>query len=411
MSRSPKYTPSYVTAARERELEERRRERERQRQEEAAAEHRRQVAAHRTALEGSRATTRQRATALQPGAAAAGLAPTQAGLVVAADGYAATISSAGEHELGRIDGELRGLNQQVDRLSLEVSEFLARRERQGALKATRATLDEEADRAHLDPAGYAEVDRLLGRAEQAVGDVTAFQAVHRELTAAIAAHLDRARARRLELAAMRRESQELTTVLGGLIAEADEVGAELVGLADCRALLSALAAEVAAEDTTAARRSAERGRALHQALVAAFDTWQDESDRTELIMDALANALPKVGLSIVPGSYRQLGSGSTLVAQQSDGSTVQIAVVPDEDGQSQIVYHASGRDFVLEQTADGEVARCDLTAEILEKLHDRLREDDVETGDLFWEGKPRPDQFKAKNIHTSTQQPRSAGGH
>jgi hypothetical protein len=133
-------------------------------------------------------------------------------------------------------------------------------------------------------------------------------------------------------------------------------------------------------------------------LESAFDCWLDQLDRAQLVSEAVARALPRAGFTIVPGSYQAQNTSVTIQARRADGSVVQMAFVPDEGSNVEIVYHADGTDFVLEQTVDGEVARCDLTEEILEAFHDELAKEDVVAGELQWEGKPttRPDAREAR---------------
>ena len=300
---------------RERELAERRRRREQDRSARAAAERERRAAAYRGALEARRAAAHARAAALGADAATAGLGREQVALLIAARTQASVIGAADGHTLARVDRDIQALEEAVDRLAAGVGAFLATHQRHAALDAARALLATEPDRERLDPGGSATVAARLAQAQAVVRHVTRFAAAHRDLTGAVTGHLHRARRRGRELAAMRRDGDEITRALGLLLDEVAAAGADLPGPDAARGLLRDLAAALAAEDTLAAAQHVGAGWARHTQVAAALDAWQDERDRTALVLDALAGVLPGLGLAIVPGSHRTVGTGTTLVAR------------------------------------------------------------------------------------------------
>jgi hypothetical protein len=231
-----------------------------------------------------------------------------------------------------------------------------------------------------------------------VADAAAFNAAHSQLSDAIRAHLTRAQDRREALTRMREDAAEARAAVTGLLAEARSAGASLEGAAEAERLLAALADAVNAADVPRALSAAAQAKDAARGLESEFDGWLDQLDRTQLIFEAVTRALPRAGFQILADTYAVRGSDVTIKAARSDGSVVQLAVVPDDANGAEIIYHADGTDFVVEQTVDGEVARCDLTEEILERFHTELEADDVLTGELRWADKPvtRPDARKAE---------------
>jgi hypothetical protein len=210
------------------------------------------------------------------------------------------------------------------------------------------------------------------------------------------------------LARMRAEASQAQSALRELVDEARSAGASLTGDAAAEEVLAALAAAVDDEDVPRALSLAAQARQAVIRLEREFDGWLDQLDRVQLVFEAVARALPRAGFTILADSYAVSGASVTVTAERSDGSVVQLAVVPDEANGVEIAYHADGTDFVVEQTAHGEVARCDLTEEILERFHVELAAEDVVTGELRWEGKPatRPDAREAKKYWKPASQSR-----
>jgi hypothetical protein len=409
MSRSPKYTTASLVAARERELAERRRQREqeRQRREEAARAKRREAA--RATITSELAKVRAMAELSAPDAVAAGLGKRNGQLVAELDKIAARTSAAtAEGELKAARGQLDAASRELNDITLAAAGILAKRERAHALASLRASLTTAPDRAELDPAGAAEVDKLLAAAEGQVSSAEGFPAAQAALAAAIGDHLSRVQARRAALAQMREEAGIARSAVTAVLSEARSADVELDGTADAERLLTRLAAAVDAQDVALASSLAAELRRAGQDLERSFDGWLDQLDRAQLVFDAVTRALPRAGFTIMADTYAAEGTGARVRAKRSDGSSVLLSVVPGPGDRVEIVYHADGTDFVLEQTADGEIARCDLTEEILERFHTELAAEDVEAGELRWQDKPttRPPAKEAKAYWQQTSQAR-----
>jgi hypothetical protein len=409
MSKSSKYTTAEPAAERERELEERRRQREleRQRREEEARQQR--LEAERAALLRDADTARARAADAAGIAGAADLGARHTVLLDEIDRLAAAARSAiDDGQLATERDRLSAAQHETDEIALAAAGILAARERQGALAAIRAALASVPDHAEMDPSGAVAVDRLLSLADGRVADSDAFDAAHAELSSAVRTHLSQAQQRREALARMRAEAGQAQSALRELVDEARSADASLAGDAGAEEILAALAAAVDDEDVPRALSLAAQARQAAIRLEREFDGWLDQLDRAQLVFEAVTRALPRAGFTILADSYAVSGVNVTVRAERSDGSVVQLAVVPDEANGVEIAYHADGTDFVVEQTAHGEVARCDLTEEILERFHVELAAEDVVTGELRWEGKPatRPDAREAKKYWKPTSQSR-----
>jgi hypothetical protein len=409
MSRSPKYTTASLVAARERELAERRRQREQERkrrEEEARAKRR---AAARAGITSELAKVRAVAETCAQNAAAAGLTKRHGQLMAELDKIAARTSSATtESELKAARGQVDAASREVNDITLTAAGILATRERAHALASLRASLTTAPDRAELDQAGAAEVDKLLAGAEGKLSSAEGFPAAQAALAAAIGDHLSRVQARRAALAQMREEAGIARSAVTAVLSEARSADVELDGAADAERLLTRLAAAVDAQDVPLASSLSAELRRAGQDLERSFDSWLDQLDRAQLVFDAVTRALPRAGFTIMADTYAAEGTGARVRAQRSDGSSVLLSVVPREGDRVEIVYHADGTDFVVEQTADGEIARCDLTEEILERFHTELAAEDVEAGELRWQDKPatRPDAKEARVYWQQSSQAR-----
>lgn len=409
MSRSPKYASAELAAARERELQQRRRQRERERQAREAAARARRLEADRSALLRDAGSVRGSAAGTAGSAADAGLANRSATLLAQIDGIASAARAAqDEDQLAAGRARLSAVQREAAGIAVDAATILATRERQGALAAVRAMAAGVPDRAEMDPAGAATVDRLLALAEVKVGDASRFDAACAELGDAMRSHLARAQGRREALAQMRRECAAARAVLSQVLDEARAADAELPAAAGAERLMADLAATAAAEDVPGALSLAARARDMASALEGDFDRWLDQLDRAQLVFEAVTRALPRAGFTVLADSYAVQGASVSISAERSDGSVVQMAFVPDESDRVDIVYHADATDFVIEQTVDGEVARCELTEEILERFHAELEAEDVVTGELRWTGKPatRPDAREARTHWKPTSQSR-----
>ena len=411
MSKSPKHTVAELAAERERELERLRKEREleqRRREEEAR---RQRLEAGRAALLRDAEAARARAAGATATAGSAGLGARRTALLAEIDRLADDVRAAtDEGQLTAERDRLSVAQHETDEIALAIAVILATRERQGAIAVIRASLADVPDRGEMDQPGANEVDRLLSLAERQVSDSAVFAAAHAALASAVRTHLSQAQARREALARMRAEAAPACSDLRELVAEARSAGASLASVTGAEEILTALASAVEAEEVPRALSLAAQARQAATGLEREFDGWLDQLDRARLVFEAVTRALPRAGFTIQADSYAVVGTSVTIKAERSDGSVVELAVVPGEANGAEIVYHADATDFVVEQTADGEVARCDLTQEILERFHTELATEDVVTGELHWEGKPttRPDEEKAQRYWQSGSRPRQA---
>lgn len=401
MSRSPKYTSAQVVAARERELAERRRQREQERKQREAQARRQRQAAERAAIAADVAGLRVRVQDAAASVAAAGLGDRQARLLAALGTLATdTTAASTDATLRAARDKLGGLLHEADEVAVETAGILATRERSRAIAALRGSVAAAPDRADMDPAGAREVDRLLAQAGTLLADANGFANVQAQLTAAIREHLGRVQARRAALARMHEEADAARSAVAELLAEAAAAQVDLASAAAAEQLLAALASAVAASDVAGAGAHSARLRQAGQELESEFDRALDQLDRAQLVFDAVARALPRAGFTVLADSYAAQGANVSIRAERADGSAVQLAVVPGQGNDVEIVYHADGTDFTVQQTADGEIARCDLTQEILERFHAELAAEDVAAGELRWSGKPttRPDAREARSF-------------
>ena len=111
--------------------------------------------------------------------------------------------------------------------------------------------------------------------------------------------------------------------------------------------------------------------------------------RAPAVAAAVVAAAPRAGLRVVPGSFvRERGHLMFRTTRTDDASTLDIDVTAGQGGKVSIGYHGTGSDFRTELTTDGQEKRCDLTAEILTRLHGELAAEGVGTHGLHWEDKP-----------------------
>jgi hypothetical protein len=409
MSGSPKYTSAWLEAERARELAERRRERERERKrrEQEAAKRRRE--AKRTAIAGELAGLRNRTRALAAEAAETQLSARHATLLTQINTFAAQLSSAmSEHELRAARSRLVNLRGEADGIAAAAAGILAVRDRGRALASLRRSLALAPDRAELDAEGAEETDWLLAEAERLLGDGDRFAKTYDQLSAAARNHLARVQSRREEVVRMRQDADAYRSALVTVLKEAQAAGASLDGATEAEQLLARLAAVASAGDVAQARDLCAKAQQATRELERNFDRWLDELDRAQLVFDAVARALPKAGLHILADSYRTQGTAVSVRTERADGSSVQLTVLPDTTDGVQIVYRADGTDFVVQQAADGELATCDLTEEMLERFHAALAAENVKTGELHWRGKPttRPDAAQARRFRERTARTR-----
>jgi hypothetical protein len=169
-----------------------------------------------------------------------------------------------------------------------------------------------------------------------------------------------------------------------------------------QANLAAGLAKPAASGAAALTRAVEK-------LETFLEEWLDKIYQTRLIVDAAARALPRAGFQILPETFSSAGSDASFQVARADGTVMGVSVECINGG-VRLVYNGRAADFTVEHTADGPARVCDRTEELLERLHSELGVEDVEAGQLWWEGKPeRPDHRAEQRRPERAAQPRHRG--
>jgi hypothetical protein len=389
MSGSPKYTTVSFEAQRRAELEALRRQREAERQARQEEARRRRIAAAAAA-----AQRRAQAAATQLAqlrASSAGL--TQEDAVRAAAARVAVLAAqvpgtADEAGLQRLDRALRDAEREADGLAADVARELTQRAHATALDVIAGQLAAIADRGIHDPEGHRGVAALAEQARRRIGDQARFEAAHRELAGAVAAHLEKVRDRLAVLRGLTERSEELTGRLRAVLDEAGQAGIDLPEAAELRAELGALAEE---SDGRHVSRWQHRLAALQRgadAVTATVDARLDQLERIGLIVEAATAALPAAGLRVVPDSLDERAGAVSFAAQRPDGTVVELTVHAGDGRGSLVEYRTDADDTVVRHTAEGEVRTCDLTEELLEQFHTELGRQGVHADGLHWAGRP-----------------------
>ncbi|WP_267254249.1 hypothetical protein [Catenulispora rubra] len=285
------------------------------------------------------------------------------------------------------------LETRVAQLVQSVTAGLARKQRQDAVAAVRAQLAAASARVAFDPAGAGEVDGMLTRADSAATDA-AFATAFGALTARVAGHLAAAAGHQAAFERTRDAARQETERLKRLLDEAGEAGLDLPGARPARSAAQRLRQALSGGWPGAGALSSADAdlRKLHTAngaLETELEEWMRRLDRAAAVAAAVVAAAPRAGLRVVPGSFvRERGHLMFRTTRTDDESTLDIDVAAAEGDKVSVGYHGTGTDFRTELTTDGQEKRCDLTAEILTRLHTELAAEGVGTDGLHWEGKP-----------------------
>lgn len=320
--------------------------------------------------------------------------------------------TSGALEVDTATTELMAVEQQLSAVLARSADAAAGADRVSALGVLTVSLGAEPDRLKLDATGARRVDGLLRSARDVVHDARRFRSVHAELAEQARQHLENVQARRRALAAVTEQATEALEGFEAVLAEADEIGVELPGQDRAVATKERLLADLSAG---LAKPAASGAAALNKAvaeLEASLEEWLDRLYRTRVIVEAAAEALPRVGFQILRETFTTTGSDASFQVARADGSVMGVSIesVEGTDGGVRLVYDGRAADFTVEQTADGAVATCDRTEELLERLHSELAVEDIETGTLSWEGKPgRPDRRTEQRRPERAAQPRHRG--
>lgn len=409
MSDSPKYTSAQLSREREarlardraeREAERRRRAEEKQRQEFAARVERQQTRARQLAAQ---------CAALRPRAERAGRAT---GVAEAATALAVAERTAGA---ARSDVELRVAQEGLDGaqarlvdLEREVIAAIAREERAALLRALR---DQAAEvnatlAARFDPDGArAAADGLLAlERELAVGQFDDFDRRREGVARAVASHVAAVAAAQSRWLAEREEARALVEELAagyrGLAPDARQAGMPAPEVARMEMHPGELARRLEREEFAAIVTGAGALRAELAAITSRVEAWLERRARRETIMTVIAEALPELGFSVDPRSLDARVEGEELTvlrAYRASGGELQVQVGHDPAGREEVYYDTEGFPH-REQVVNGSVVRtCDELEGLLTGLHEVVRGQGVELGELEWEGKPatHPDSFNA----------------
>jgi hypothetical protein len=384
MSGSPKYTTAVLDAERRARLAAARRQREEERR-------RRQEEARQRRLEAGirAAAARQDAvlTRLHGLARTAQALPQRAEVTAEATRVTGLARATDEASLTRLGKELRKAERRTDALAAAVAGELTVREHGTAVDLVVTQLDTIRDGQRLDPAGHRTVTALTAQARSLLGDPKAFAEVHGRLSTAAGAHLETVRDRQADLLRLAAVSDELTSRLSVVLSEAESAGVRVQD-ADIRAEAAALREEKDGAHISRWEQRIAKLREQVEVVTADIDERLDQLERTAMVVEAASAALPAAGLLVVPDSLVEKDGAFTFLARRSDGATVELTVYGGDLRSSRLEYRTDGSDTVVEHSADGQISRCDLTEELLERFHEQLDRLGVHTDGLHWQGKP-----------------------
>jgi hypothetical protein len=283
---------------------------------------------------------------------------------------------------------LRDAERGADRLGVAVARELTGRRHDSALAAVVAPLEQTGNRARMDPEGYATVAAAVGEATARVGDEWRFPEAHARLGLAVEEHLGRVRERQATIARLAAESDETAARLRAALSDADREGVEVDGRAGLETALGALDTERDGAHVSRWEHRIDELRRAADAVAAGVEARLDQLDRIAIVVEAASAALPAAGLQVVPGSLVESGETVSFRALRTDGNAIELTVHAGDGRGTRLEYRAEDADIVVEQTGDGEISRCHLTEDLLERFHAELGAQGVEADGLHWEGKP-----------------------
>ena len=411
MSGSPKYTTVSFEAARRAQLEAARqlREQERQRRQEEQRRRRIQAATRAAQLRANRVAgrieaLRQQAVGLPQLAELSDLAARAGTLSAAAPG------AGDERGIARLHKDLRDVERRADTLSTTVARELTTREHGGAVDLVVAQLDSVSDRASLDLEGDNAVTELTAQARARIGDPGRFPAACDRLSEAVTRHLDRARDRQALLLRLATESDDVAAQLTVVL---DDAQAARIAIPDVDQVTAALVELRAEADGQHCGRWEQRIATLRRTVLevtAHVDARLDQLERMTIVVEAATAALPVAGLRVVADSLEERDGCVTFRAERSDGTPISLTVYAGDGRGTRLEYRTDGADTVVETSADGEIRRCDLTEQLLERFHTELDRQGVHPDGLHWAGKPEgPPPPNTIGLSSTSSQLRSHG--
>jgi hypothetical protein len=411
MSGSPKYTTVNFEAARQAQLEAARqlREQERQRRQEEQRQLRIQAGIRAaqlrlTRVDGRIAALREQSAGLPQLAEVTELATRAGTLSVAARG------ALDEGRISRLNKDLRDVERRTDKLTTAVARELTLREHGGAVDLIVAQLDSVSTRESLDPGGYRSVTELVAQARERIGDTRRFPAAYDKLSETATQHLDRARDRQALLLRLATESDEVTARLTAVLDDAEAAGIAIPDVGRVKAAISDLRGEADGQHTARWEQRIAGLRRSTEEVTAHVDARLDQLERMTIIVEAASAALPASGLRVVPGSLQEQDGSVTFLAARTDGTPITLTVYAGDGRGTRLEYDTGGGDTVVETSVDGEIRRCDLTEQLLERFHTELDRQGVRTDGLHWAGKPeRPRPPAGTALEVAPAQQRSHG--
>jgi hypothetical protein len=231
--------------------------------------------------------------------------------------------------------------------------------------------------------------------------------VHSDLVAALGRHLTAVEDGRRAAEEAEVEAERAVGALEAVLAEAADAEVTLAGAERADRVREQLAADLAADRSAAAVRSAAALNAVTTELESEVEVLLDQMYATRLVVAAAVEALPAVGFSVLGDTVVQQGAAVAFQIERAGGAVLDLEVEPVDDG-ARLTYDGRAADYVVEPGPEGPVARCDLTEELLEQLHDELALHGVEAGELQWEGKPtRPLRRRGQAYGGAVRRPRS----
>lgn len=260
------------------------------------------------------------------------------------------------------------------------------------------------DRRVHDPAGAREVDRLVQDVRGAVGDERRFARAEAALTNRLDQHVAEVESGRETRERAEVTAAEAVAALDDLLAEADDAAVAVPGREELEALRQRVRSDLDTGHHEAAISDSVRITERLGELEEAVEEGIAAARSAEMIFEAATEALPEVGFRLVPSSVVGSGAGIAFTVERTDGSVLDMSIEQGADG-TRLRYEGAGRDYVLRREEEGQVARCDVTADLLDTLHEGLEAHGVEVGELTWDRMPRrrPTRRRARGRAMTTR--------
>ena len=368
-------------------------------------EHAAQLARRRETVIGELAELGRRAAALPGDSSVAGVADERQAILRTVEQLQRQLS--GSSGAATVDAVRLAANAAERRLVTAAGVLagrLAAEQRAAALAQLESRLAEEPDRTRLDSVGEREVTSASTPRGRPGTTTTAFRSAYQALADSVQRHLDQVTELRQRRERIDDESHEALEALDAVLAEAAASDADLPGIAEARAARAQLITDLDAGRLDAADRGIAAVGQAAKDLDQALEERLEHLERTKLIVEAAALALPRADFQVMADSLRPHGTSAAFRAVRGDGGGPVAISVESTDAGTRLVYRGRAADFVADHTAEGTVNSCPGTEELLERFHIELAAEDIETGELLWEGKPtRPDLAVGQALYRAGQ--------